>query len=106
MTRFAWQKRTSAPKEYIAPAVTSSALASPYAADDSVLREGGRLMNLTPAGKPDIDTLARELASGGVSLLLGTALDFAGVTRVKGVPVRRLRGFCQEGMGASPTWNV
>ncbi len=63
-------------------------------------------MNLTPAGKPDIDTLARELARDGVSLLLGTALDFAGVTRVKGVPVRRLRAFCQAGMGASPTWNV
>lgn len=63
-------------------------------------------MNLTPAGLPDIDALGRELAREGVSLLLGTALDFAGVTRVKGVPARRLRGFCQEGIGASPTWNV
>lgn len=63
-------------------------------------------MILTPAGQPDIDAIAGELANAGVSLLLGTALDFAGVTRVKGVPVRRLRSFCESGMGASPTWNV
>lgn len=60
----------------------------------------------TPASQPDIDVLARELADEGVSLILGTALDFAGVSRVKGVPVRRLRSFCETGMGASPTWNV
>lgn len=63
-------------------------------------------MILTPAGQPDIEALVHELENDGVSLLLGTALDFAGVTRVKGVPVRRLRSFCESGMGASPTWNV
>jgi len=75
--------------------------------DDSVLRkERTNHMILTPSGQPDIDTLGHELESGGVSLLLGTALDFGGVTRVKGVPVRRLRSFCESGMGASPTWTV
>jgi glutamine synthetase len=63
-------------------------------------------MILTPSGQPDIDALVHELESDGVSLVLGTALDFSGVTRVKGVPVRRLRSFCESGMGASPTWNV
>lgn len=63
-------------------------------------------MILTPSGQPDLDALMHELANDGVSLLLGTALDFAGVTRVKGVPVRRLRSFCESGMGASPIWNV
>jgi len=63
-------------------------------------------MILTPSGQPDIDALVHELENDGVSLLLGTALDLAGVTRVKGVPVRRLRSFCESGMGASPTWNV
>jgi glutamine synthetase len=83
--------------------------ASPYAADDddSVLRKGwANHMILTPSGQPDIDALVHELEGDGVSLLLGTALDFAGVTRVKGVPVRRLRSFCESGMGASPTWTV
>jgi glutamine synthetase len=60
-------------------------------------------MILTPAGEPDFDGLARELEEGGASLLLGGAPDFAGVTRVKGVPVRRLREFCGPGMGAPST---
>jgi glutamine synthetase len=63
-------------------------------------------MILTPSDQPDIDALVHELERDGVALVLGTALDFSGVTRVKGVPVRRLRSFCETGMGASPTWNV
>ncbi|MGN8025036.1 glutamine synthetase family protein [Microbacterium sp. 22242] len=61
------------------------------------------------AGEPtdrDLDALARALHDGGVDLLVGTALDFAGVTRSKGVPVRRLPSFATSGMGASPSWVV
>ncbi|WP_211881600.1 glutamine synthetase family protein [Pseudarthrobacter albicanus] len=47
-----------------------------------------------------------ELESGDVALLVGTVVDFAGVTRGKGVPVRRLTTFHESGMGASPSWNV
>ena len=54
----------------------------------------------------DLDALAHSLHEGGVDLLVGTALDFAGVTRSKGVPVRRLPSFATSGMGASPSWVV
>lgn len=49
---------------------------------------------------------ARALHDSGVELLVGTALDFAGVTRSKAVPIRRLAGFVESGMGASPSWVV
>jgi glutamine synthetase len=54
----------------------------------------------------DLDRTAERLGADGVTLLLGTALDYAGVTRSKGVPVRRLRSFVESGMGASPSWVV
>ncbi|GAA4395146.1 glutamine synthetase family protein [Tsukamurella soli] len=58
-------------------------------------------------GDPDgLEVAARELERGGVSLVVGTALDFAGVIRSKAVPTRRLRSFAETGMGASPSWVV
>jgi glutamine synthetase len=54
----------------------------------------------------ELDALTRSLQDAGVTLLVGTALDFAGVTRSKGVPVRRLASFHQSGAGASPSWVV
>jgi glutamine synthetase len=54
----------------------------------------------------DLEALADSLRERGVDLLVGTALDFAGVTRTKGVPVRRLPSFATSGMGASPSWVV
>ncbi|GAA4477564.1 glutamine synthetase family protein [Microbacterium panaciterrae] len=54
----------------------------------------------------DLDDFVRSLRESGVDLLVGTALDFAGVTRSKGVPVRRLPSFASSGMGASPSWVV
>ncbi|MDQ4214937.1 glutamine synthetase family protein [Microbacterium capsulatum] len=59
------------------------------------------------AGEPDaLDARVRSLREAGVDLLVGTALDFAGVIRSKAVPVRRLPGFASSGMGASPSWVV
>lgn len=46
------------------------------------------------------------LAQRGVRLVLGTAVDMAGVTRAKAVPLDRLGAFVEVGMGASPSWNV
>ncbi len=54
----------------------------------------------------ELEALAGALEGAGVDLLVGTAVDFGGVTRSKGVPVRRLPAFVQSGMGASPSWNV
>lgn len=47
-----------------------------------------------------------ELKSAGVVLVVGTVVDFAGVTRCKAVPLRRLADFRDVGMGAAPSWNV
>ncbi|MEO6200039.1 MAG: glutamine synthetase family protein [Cryobacterium sp.] len=54
----------------------------------------------------ELEALTLSLEDAGVSLLMGTALDFAGVTRSKGVPIRRLASFHESGMGASPSWVV
>ncbi|MGO4105517.1 glutamine synthetase [Leifsonia sp. YAF41] len=52
----------------------------------------------------------KSVTTGGeavqASLLVGTVVDFAGVTRAKGVPLRRLSTFVTSGMGASQTWPV
>jgi glutamine synthetase len=39
-------------------------------------------------------------------LILGTAVDYAGVTRGKLVPADRLDAFAERGVGCSPTWLV
>lgn len=54
----------------------------------------------------DLETAGAALAERGVRIVLGTAVDMAGVTRAKGVPLRRLDAFVHAGMGASPSWNV
>ena len=68
-------------------------------------RTAGNLYDLDTVAR-ELDATARDLAEEGVELLVGTALDFAGVTRSKAVPMRRLRSFATSGMGASPSWVV
>ena len=58
------------------------------------------------AGAVDLGTVTAALAERGVRIVLGTAVDMAGVTRAKGVPLNRLDAFVHAGMGASPSWNV
>jgi glutamine synthetase len=53
-----------------------------------------------------VEGVAAVLAERGVRLVLGTAVDMAGVTRAKAVPLDRLAAFVDVGMGASPSWNV
>jgi glutamine synthetase len=47
-----------------------------------------------------------ELNAAGVRIVLGTVVDYSGVTRAKGVPIARLKAFATNGMGASPSWMV
>jgi glutamine synthetase len=54
----------------------------------------------------ELDALSSELSRSGSILLLGSVVDYAGVTRTKGVPIDRLRAYQQSGMGASPSWMV
>ncbi|MCE5288648.1 MAG: glutamine synthetase family protein [Nocardiaceae bacterium] len=49
---------------------------------------------------------ASELREQGVTMVLGTVVDMAGVARAKWVPVSRVGDFEAHGMGACPSWNV
>jgi glutamine synthetase len=51
-------------------------------------------------------TVAARLADHGVRLVMGTAVDLAGVVRTKAVPRSRFSAFITSGMGASPSWLV
>ncbi len=53
-----------------------------------------------------VQSTAARLADRSVRFLLGTAVDYAGVIRTKGVPVARFPAFADVGMGASPSWLV
>lgn len=53
-----------------------------------------------------VESTAARLHDRSVQLLLGTAVDYAGVIRSKGVPVGRFPAFVTSGMGASPSWLV
>ena len=51
-----------------------------------------------------VPSTAARLHDRSVRLLVGTAVDYAGVIRAKSVPVERLSDFVTAGMGASPSW--
>lgn len=50
--------------------------------------------------------LEESLRRRGVTLLIGSVIDPAGIARAKTVPIGRLASFVRSGMGASPSWNV
>jgi len=50
--------------------------------------------------------LEDDLRARGVSVVVGSVVDLAGVARAKTVPLHRLGPFVRSGMGASPSWNV
>ncbi|WP_307794436.1 glutamine synthetase family protein [Arthrobacter cavernae] len=58
------------------------------------------------SGTDAVGIVLKQLESSGVALLVGTVVDLAGVTRAKGIPLRRLAAFQDSGMGAAPSWNV
>lgn len=51
-------------------------------------------------------TAIAQLESVGVSTVLGTVVDPAGLTHAKTVPVARVGAFADPGLGASPVWHV
>lgn len=51
-----------------------------------------------------VPSTAARLHDRSVRLLVGTAVDYAGVIRAKSVPVQRLSDFVTAGMGASRSW--
>ena len=53
-----------------------------------------------------VQSTAARLADRSVKFLVGTAVDYAGVIRAKGVPIDRFPAFVEVGMGASPSWLV
>lgn len=56
-------------------------------------------MSLEPG---DLDRLASELSERGTRVVVGTLVDYSGVSRGKSVPIARLRAFHEVGMGTSP----
>jgi glutamine synthetase len=58
------------------------------------------------SNREELEALTLQMEAADVDLLVGTALDFSGVIRSKGVPIRRLAAFHESGMGASPSWVV
>ncbi len=54
----------------------------------------------------DLSSLRDKLSSSGVRMVMGTAVNAAGLTLAKSVPLARLDAFHGAGMGASPVWHV
>ena len=63
-------------------------------------------MAATPLAAAAIDQLEAELISDGVSTVIGTVVNPAGLTHAKTVPLRRMGAFADPGLGASPVWHV
>jgi glutamine synthetase len=47
-----------------------------------------------------------QLESDGVTTVIGTVVNPAGLTHAKTVPLRRIAAFADPGLGASPVWHV
>jgi glutamine synthetase len=56
-----------------------------------------------PAAAAPAASSVESLHERGVRIVLGTAVDLAGVTRAKAVPVERFAAFCTTGVGVSPS---
>ncbi|GJF09533.1 glutamine synthetase [Mycolicibacterium cyprinidarum] len=50
--------------------------------------------------------LISELGADGVSTLIGTVVNPAGLIHAKTIPLRRMAAFADPGLGASPVWHV
>jgi glutamine synthetase len=58
------------------------------------------------AAKPLAAAAIAALEADGVTTLIGTVVNPAGLIHAKAVPVRRTGAFADPGMGASPVWHV
>lgn len=52
-----------------------------------------------------VEATVAALEAAGVDLVLGTAVNPAGLVQAKTVPVRRAAAFADPGLGASPVWH-
>ena len=59
-------------------------------------------MTATPLAAAAIALLEAE----GVDTVIGTAVNPAGLTQAKTVPIRRTNTFADPGLGASPSWHA
>ena len=53
-----------------------------------------------------VEAAITRLESAGVTTVLGTVVNPAGLIHAKAVPLRRLGSFADPGLGASPVWHV
>ncbi|OBA88374.1 glutamine synthetase [Mycolicibacterium elephantis] len=58
------------------------------------------------AAKPLAAAAIAQLEADGVTTLIGTVVNPAGLTLAKTVPLRRMGTFADPGLGASPVWHV
>ena len=58
------------------------------------------------ATKPLAAAAIAQLEADGVSTLIGTVVNPAGLTHAKTIPLRRMAAFADPGLGASPVWHV
>jgi len=58
------------------------------------------------SAKPLAAAAIAQLEADGVSTLIGTVVNPAGLTHAKTVPLRRMGTFSDPGLGASPVWHV
>ena len=58
------------------------------------------------SAKPLAAAAIAQLEADGVSTLIGTVVNSAGLTHAKTVPLRRMGTFSDPGLGASPVWHV
>jgi glutamine synthetase len=58
------------------------------------------------SAKPLAAAAIASLEADGVTTLLGTVVNPAGLTHAKTVPLRRAGAFADPGLGASPVWHV
>lgn len=58
------------------------------------------------AATPLAATGIAQLESEGVSTLIGSVVNLAGLMHAKTVPLRRMGAFADPGLGASPVWHV
>ena len=60
--------------------------------------------SMTTFAEPAVDELVDQLRQRGVTAVMGTFVDNAGVARAKQVPLSRLAAFHRSGLGASYSW--
>ena len=59
----------------------------------------------SPSPRRATDPAITNLEADGVDTVIGTAVNPAGLTLAKSVPIARAAAFADPGLGTSPTWH-